>query len=68
MYHLQINHHEKELNYFDRAIYNSMINFIVDFNEICIFLHFVILFWKKGVPPIITYLLKGNFMRNSNML
>ena len=27
MYHLQINHHEKELNYFDRAIYNSMINY-----------------------------------------
>ena len=27
MYHLQINHHEKELNYFDRAIYSSMIHY-----------------------------------------
>ena len=48
MYHLQINHHEKELNYFDRAIYNSMINYC-QFFRICIFLHFEIFFWKKGV-------------------
>ena len=48
MYHLQINHHEKELNYFDRAIYNSMINYCQFLRNLHIFTfwHFLM---EKGV-------------------
>ena len=67
MYHLQINHHEKELNYFDRAIYNSMINYCPFFTKVAYFYILTFSFGKRGYP-IIIYLLKGNFMRNSNML
>ena len=48
MYHLQINHNEKELNYFDRAIYNSMINYCRFLRNLHIFA-FCNFLLKKGV-------------------
>ena len=48
MYHLQINHHEKELNYFDKAIYISMINYCWFLRNLHIFA-FCKIFWKEGV-------------------
>ena len=48
MFHLQINHHEKELNYFDRAIYNSIINYCWFLRNLHIFA-FCYFLLEKGV-------------------